>query len=82
MVHAEVHGARVKALVCNVLCRDGFKADRRARLIYQSTRIVFPTGKARTVGVEVASNCFGECAYCGARIRDPWPAEKIQEATR
>lgn len=65
-------------LFCGSLCESGFKADRKAKLIYPSTRIVFPEGKPRTVGVEVASQCFGQCAYCGRQVRPAWPVEKIQ----
>lgn len=74
--------AKQKGLFCDELCETNFRTDRRHRVIYPSTRIVFDDESARTVGVEIASLCFGNCAYCKARVRPELSGAEIREIVR
>lgn len=55
----KVYGRQFKAHTLD--CADGFKADRRHGLIYNSYR----EDDGSIIGVEEASRGWGFCAYCG-----------------
>jgi hypothetical protein len=64
---ATVYGERAR--FCDPGCRDSFKCDRAAGLVYGPTRLQFPDGSTRWAKhrEEVSILCH-ECAYCGAAV--------------
>jgi hypothetical protein len=58
-----------KAEFCGASCRDGFRADRRAGLIYGPSAIRMEDGSVRlALTREAFSLLTGFCAYCSANV--------------
>jgi len=56
-----------KATVCGPSCREGFRADRRAGLIYRAGAVLSPSGAVvLSDSRESWSMDTGRCAYCSA----------------
>lgn len=58
---------------CGPTCVAGYKADRKAGLIYPPCAVLSPDGKvSRTVSILEYSRAAQECVYCGRR----WKKER------
>ena len=66
------HYGHPRALFCSRACREGFKADRRAGLIYGPYWLVDLNRLA--LHAEEASALAHFCPYCNAREGDAIPA--------